>query len=228
MCKHEISSPTAAVNIMVTQEPIALTKIATQPKLETDIELGSAEPVARTQRTSSHLGASKKKRPRITLEWRNLQLEVPALGADDQPQTKQILNGLTGRVEPGQLLALMGPSGAGKTTLLNCLSGGNQSFTGEVLLNSKPWDNTLKRCAAYVKQDDLFCPLLTVREHLMVVAKLRMDHALSEWDRSCAVNDAITTLGLTKCQDTVIGEPGVFFHSVFVFSQRCLSACWPC
>jgi len=121
----------------------------------------------------------------------------------------QILSDLSGKARPGQLLALMGPSGAGKTTLLNCLSGRNTKCTGEVLLNGKPWDSSLRRVAAYIQQDDVLPAHLTPMEHLSVVAKLRMDHGVSKEERDAAVNEAIDMLGLRKCADTVIGDPGL-------------------
>jgi len=103
----------------------------------------------------------------------------------------------------------MGPSGAGKTSLLNCLSGGNGSFTGQILLNGHPWNNSQKRCTAYVQQDDLFPPELTPTEFLQIVARLRMDHGLTDEERHEAVEGAIQTLGLTKCRETRIGDPGI-------------------
>ena len=60
-------------------------------------------------------------------------------------------------------------SGAGKTTLLNVLtarSSDRLTVKGDVRVNGRLLGDDIKYVSAYVQQDDLFLPELTVREHL--------------------------------------------------------------
>lgn len=87
-------------------------------------------------------------------------------------ESKDILHGISGRVEPGQMLAIMGSSGAGKTTLLNLLAGrlttaGNVSTSGEILLNNKKRNFAVFKMVSGCSRRELklvfdrFCPLPT-------------------------------------------------------------------
>jgi len=61
-------------------------------------------------------------------------------------EEKDILNGITGSVNPGEVLALMGPSGSGKTTLLNLLGGRlcHPISGGSITYNDEPYSKFLK------------------------------------------------------------------------------------
>ncbi len=49
-----------------------------------------------------------------------------------QRGTKQILDTITFKVEPGEILCVMGMSGCGKTTLLHCIGGLTRPTSGEI------------------------------------------------------------------------------------------------
>ncbi|CAG2167181.1 unnamed protein product [Oppiella nova] len=126
----------------------------------------------------------------------------------------EILKNVSGEVSAGQLLAIMGSSGAGKTTLLNVLTARNLSklvVCGDVLLNGEVVDaNTITSISAYVQQQDLFVPVLTVREHLIFHSLLRMDPNLPQKERTDRVNEVILRFSLTKCANTRIGSSTTF------------------
>ncbi|RZB77475.1 ABC transmembrane transporter white, partial [Asbolus verrucosus] len=113
---------------------------------------------------------------------------------------------------PGELLAILGSSGAGKTTLLNALtfqSSSNVIVSGIRCVNGIPVSSkTLTSQSAYVQQDDLFIGNLTVKEHLIFQALVRMDRNLSYKQRMQRVEEVISELALVKCQNTQIGIIG--------------------
>ncbi|KAG6584656.1 ABC transporter-like protein [Phytophthora cinnamomi] len=143
--------------------------------------------------------------PQLTLEWRDLALRVPIAnepGATD----KVILRGANGVARPGELLAIMGPSGAGKSSLLDCLSGRNVNAEGCTMVNGVAgWTPKLRKLVAYAMQDELFHATLTVREHLVFQARLRLGGQVSKKGCLHRANAVIEELGLTGCRDTLIG-----------------------
>ncbi|KAL3270062.1 hypothetical protein HHI36_009120 [Cryptolaemus montrouzieri] len=127
--------------------------------------------------------------------------------------TKHILKNVNGIAYPGELLVLMGSSGAGKTTLMNCMTFRNLrslEISGLVCINDQPVTQTqLAAQSAYVQQDDLFIGCLTVREHLIFQALVRMGAHLTYEERLQRVEEVMGELSLKKCETVLIGEPGV-------------------
>ncbi|XP_015900453.1 ABC transporter G family member 22 isoform X1 [Ziziphus jujuba] len=129
-------------------------------------------------------------------------------------EEKDILNGITGSVNPGEVLALMGPSGSGKTTLLNLLGGRlfQSTVGGSITYNDQTFSKSLKSRIGFVTQDDVLFPHLTVKETLTYAALLRLPKALTKEQKEKRAIDVIHELGLERCQDTMIG--GSFVRGV--------------
>ncbi|GAA0164602.1 ATP-binding cassette [Lithospermum erythrorhizon] len=123
-----------------------------------------------------------------------------------------LLQGVTGSVFPGELLALMGPSGGGKTTLLSVLSGRIKSNCGTISYNDRPYTKSLKQRIGYVLQDDVVYPHLTVKETLTYAALLRLPNTLSKEQKKERAMNVIMELGLERCQDAIIG--GAFVRGI--------------
>lgn len=120
---------------------------------------------------------------------------------------KDILHGITGSVNPGEVLALMGPSGSGKTTLLSLLGSRVKESTpgGSITYNDQPYSKFLKSRIGFVTQDDVLFPHLTVKETLTYAALLRLPKTLTKQEKEQRATDVIHELGLERCQDTMIG-----------------------
>jgi ABC-type branched-subunit amino acid transport system ATPase component len=84
---------------------------------------------------------------------------------------KQVLNGVTLDVAPGEIVALIGHNGAGKSTLLKAVFGLLPIWKGQVALDGKPLRSPnprdlLGKGVAYVPQGNRVFRDLTVRENL--------------------------------------------------------------
>ncbi|KAG7376894.1 hypothetical protein PHYPSEUDO_012566 [Phytophthora pseudosyringae] len=145
--------------------------------------------------------------PRVTLGWRNLALRVPVRVASGRAASeKVILHDANGVAKPGELLAILGPSGAGKSSLLDCLSGRNANVEGAIAVNGvQGWPPKWRRSVAYAMQDELFHSTLTVREHLVFQARLRLGGHVGRQQCAERANAVIEELGLAGCRDTLIG-----------------------
>ncbi|KAJ2393460.1 hypothetical protein GGI05_002420, partial [Coemansia sp. RSA 2603] len=145
----------------------------------------------------------------VILKWDNLVYEVKTK-VDKQQTVRRILHGISGEVRAGEAIALIGSSGAGKTTLLNALSGRivGGELSGNILFRgAKRNPGNFKRLTAYVQQDDLMHPLLTVQETLSYASKLRLpNNQYTPADKAERVNTVIRQLRLEAARNTRIGD----------------------
>lgn len=104
----------------------------------------------------------------------------------------------------------MGESGAGKTILMHVLTQRNLKtldIEGEVTVNGEVLTLLeLQRMSSYVQQADIFMGSVSVREHLVFSARLRMNRNLSDEDKIARVDELIEQMNLVNCQHTLIGN----------------------
>lgn len=128
--------------------------------------------------------------------------------ANQENQYKSIIDGVSAYMPAGSLTAIIGGSGSGKTSILNTMShrmsGPRLKTSGSVLYNGTPKLATIR--SAYVMQQDVLIPTLTVRETLLYAAELRLPPPTSSAERQRVVEDVILELGLKECADTRIGN----------------------
>ncbi|XP_071865770.1 brown isoform X1 [Bombus fervidus] len=149
----------------------------------------------------------------LCLTWRNISYTVErkvnggslrAIFGLQHTEFIRLLNGVSGIVNSGMLMAIMGPSGAGKTTLLATISRRVKGeATGDVLLNGKPIDtDQMIRTSGFVPQMDLAIESLTILEHMEFMACMKMDRRLRANVRRQRIMVLLGELGLGKCITT--------------------------
>jgi ATP-binding cassette subfamily B protein len=122
-----------------------------------------------------------------------------------------VLRDISFRCEPGQVIALLGPTGSGKTSLVNLLprfyeySGGSLTLDG-VELNSYP-RRYLRQQIGIVEQE-AFLFSRTIRENITYGVGRDVEQAeIEAAARAAAVHDVIVSF--PNGYDTLVGEKGV-------------------
>ncbi|KAB1226487.1 ABC transporter G family member 28 [Morella rubra] len=142
-----------------------------------------------------------RKRPTIEVAFKDLTLTLKG-------KNKHILRCVTGKILPGRVSAVMGPSGAGKTTFLSALAGKATGCTmsGMILINGKIESiHSYKRIIGFVPQDDIVHGNLTVEENLWFSARCRLSADLPKAEKVLVVERVIESLGLQAVRDSLVG-----------------------
>ena len=150
-------------------------------------------------------------------DWSGNLVEIEALDlvlqVDDRENKatkKTLLNHVTFKAHPGDLIALMGPSGAGKTTLLTVLNGYLRPTSGQVRVNGENLYaiyDALRGSIGYVPQDDIVHSELTVFEAIKYSAQFRLPPDYSEDEINRRVEQVIKDLSLEQVKNLEIGKP---------------------
>ncbi|KAL7109749.1 hypothetical protein ACP275_06G195100 [Erythranthe tilingii] len=142
-----------------------------------------------------------KKRPLIEIDFRDLTVTLKG-------KRKNILRSVNGKIKPGRITAIMGPSGAGKTTFLSAIAGKAVGCTvnGTILINGKSVSiHSYRKIIGFVPQDDIVHGNLTVEENLWFSARCRLSADLPKPDKVLVVERVIDSLGLQTIRGSVVG-----------------------
>lgn len=126
----------------------------------------------------------------------------------DVDYIKTILHDVSADIPRGTLTAIIGGSGSGKTSFLNTVSermfSSRLATSGVTTFNNHTGISSIR--SAYVMQQDVLLPTLTVRETLQYSADLRLPPPTTQAERRKVVEEVILELGLKECADTRIGN----------------------
>lgn len=140
----------------------------------------------------------------ITVTADNLAVHVPSEGG-----ARELLGDVSLTIEPGDLVALMGPSGAGKTTFMCALNGITQPSRGRVFyrnLDLAENFDLFRTMIGYVPQDDIMHAQLTVYKALYYTAKLRLPSDYTDAQIDERIRRVLADVGLEDKIDEVIGD----------------------
>ncbi|GAA5876426.1 hypothetical protein JCM1840_006022, partial [Sporobolomyces johnsonii] len=127
------------------------------------------------------------------------------------PSGRRVLDSVSGAVQPGEIMAVLGASGAGKSTFLDILARKSKRGTvgGEILVNGRKVDDAeYRRVVGFVDQEDTLMGTLTVYETVLYSALLRLPRDMSFEDKRMRTLETMHELGILGIRDSRIGESG--------------------
>ena len=139
---------------------------------------------------------------------------LEAKGLTKQYKTKNVVNGISICVLPGEIVGLLGPNGAGKTTSFNMIVGLVKPDEGDIIFENKsiaklPMHERARLGLGYLTQEPSVFRKLTVEENILAILetctkdkveqKARLKSLLEELDlTSIAKSKAYTLSGGEK------------------------------
>ena len=110
--------------------------------------------------------------------------------------THEVLRGVDLRVEPGQILGLLGRNGAGKSTLITILCGLRQANSGSAsICGHRPSTVEAARLIGYAPQELGIYPDLSVAQNLAAFGEL---NGLTRRESASRASEVMDLLGLTE------------------------------
>lgn len=106
---------------------------------------------------------------------------------------RQVLNGLTFDIFPGEIYGLLGPNGAGKTTTINILCNLLSADSGEIKINDLPVSEATKLLIGVAPQENLLYKTLSCEENLSFFGKI---YGLNKQERNQQVKACLEAVGL--------------------------------
>lgn len=148
-------------------------------------------------------------RARGAVAFRDIHFRYDSSAAHPPPDRPWTLEGITLDIEPGQLVALVGPSGAGKTTLAHLVPRLYDPDRGAVLIDGHDVRelrlDSLAALVGVVTQEP-FLFHASVRENLLYARPDASAAEVEEAARAAAIHDRIVELD--EGYDTLVGERG--------------------
>ena len=118
---------------------------------------------------------------------------------------RRVLNNVSMRIDPGEIVILTGPSGSGKTTLITLIGALRAAQTGSVkvlgheLLNAKERDLArVRKDVGYIFQQHNLLDSLTVAQNVTMALQLDSEHKVSRSEARERVTEVLGQVGLEE------------------------------
>lgn len=98
-----------------------------------------------------------------------------------------VLDGISFKVDKGEIIGIVGTNGVGKTTLFRIILGLHEADSGEVLIDGKKLDTTYLRKVGYLPEERGLYDNLTIERQILYFAELKgvsrevIDPQIDDW-----------------------------------------------